>query len=81
MISGKLRLAEDNNFEISSEVQLPTMWIDFIPEINLDQYEKVHVGNGEQYILRSKSEQHVYTKVSREAFFLSLLQRNLNELY
>jgi hypothetical protein len=31
--------------------------------------QQVHVGNGEHYILRSKSEQDVYMKVSREAFF------------
>ncbi len=56
------------------------MWIDFTPEINLDQYEKVHVGNGEHYILLSKLEQDVYIKDSREAFFQSLLQRNSDEL-
>jgi hypothetical protein len=55
MISGKL--AKDNNLEVLSEVQLPTRWIDFTPEIKLDQYKKVNVGNGEHYILQSKSEQ------------------------
>jgi hypothetical protein len=69
-------LDEDNNLEILSVDKLPTRWIDFTPGINLDQYEKEHVGNGEHYILRSKTEQDVYMKVSREAFFQSLLQRN-----
>jgi hypothetical protein len=78
MISGKM--AEENNLEILSEDQRQTKWIDFTPEINLDQYEKVHVRNGEHYILRSKIEQDVYMKVSREAFFQSLLQRNPDEL-
>ncbi len=44
----------------------------------MDQYEKVHVGNGEHYILRSKTEHDVYMKVRRDAFFQSLLQRNSN---
>jgi hypothetical protein len=48
------KLAEDNNLEILSEVQRQSRWIDSTPEIILDQYEKVHVGNGEHYILRSK---------------------------
>ncbi len=63
------KLAEDNNLEILSEVpgQLPTRWIDFAPEINLDQYEKVHVGKVKHYILQSKSEQDVYMKVIPEA--------------
>jgi hypothetical protein len=74
------KLDEDDNIEILSVDKLPTRWIDFTPEINLDQYEKVHVGNGKDYILRSKTEQDVYMKVSREAFFQSLLQRNPNEL-
>jgi hypothetical protein len=78
MIKGKLD--EDNNIEILPGDMLPTRWIDFTPEINLDQYEKVHAGNGEHYILRSKTEQDVYMKVSRDAFFLSLLHRNSNEL-
>jgi hypothetical protein len=78
MIRGKLE--EDNNLEILSVDKLPTRRIDFTPEINLDQYEKLHVGNGEHFILRSKTEQDVYMKVSREAFFQSLLQRNSNEL-
>ena len=78
MIKGKLD--EDNNLEILSVDKLPTKWIDFTTEINLDQYERVHVGNGEHYVLRSKTEQDVYMKVSREAFFQSLLQRNANEL-
>ncbi len=78
MISGKLD--EDNNLKILSVDKLPTRWIDFTPEINLDQCEKVHVGNGEHYTLRSKTEQDVYMKVSRDAFFQSLLQRNSNEL-
>jgi hypothetical protein len=52
MISGKLD--KDNNLEILSSNKRPTRWIDFTPEINLDQYEQVHVGNGEHYILRSK---------------------------
>ncbi len=78
MIRGKLD--EDNNIEILSVYKLPTRWIDFTPEINLDQYGKVHVGNGGHYILRSKTEKDVYMKVSREAFFQSLLQRNSNEL-
>jgi hypothetical protein len=72
MIRGKLD--EVNNLEILSVDKLPTRWIDFTPEINLDLYEKVHVGNGEHCILRSKTEQYVYMKVSREAFFQSLLQ-------
>ncbi len=62
MIRGKLN--EDNNLEILSVDKLPTTWIDFTTEINLDQYEKVRVGNGEHYILRSKTEQDVYMKVS-----------------
>jgi hypothetical protein len=74
MIRGKLD--EDNNLEILSVGKLPTRWIDFTLEINLDQYEEGHVGNGEHYILRSKTEQEVYMNVSREAFFQSLLQRN-----
>ncbi len=74
------KLDEDNNIEILSVDKLPTRWIDFRPEINLDQYETVHVGNGEHYILRSKTEQDVYMEMSREAFFQSLLQRNSNEL-
>jgi hypothetical protein len=74
MIRGKLD--EDNNLKILSVDKLPTRWIDFTLEINLDQYEKEYVGNGEHYILRSKTEQDVYMKVSREAFFQSLLQRN-----
>jgi hypothetical protein len=78
MIRGKLD--EDNNLEILSVDKLPTRCIEFTQEINLDQYEKLHVGNGEHYILRSKTEQDVYMKVSREAFFQSLLQRNSNEL-
>ncbi len=78
MICGKLD--EDNYLEILSVDKLPTRWIDLTPEINLDQYEKVHVGNGEHYILRSKTEQDVYMKVSRDALFQSLLQRNSNEL-
>jgi hypothetical protein len=53
------KLDEDHNLEIISVDKLPTRWIDFTPEINLDQYEKVHVGNGEHYILRSKTEQDV----------------------
>jgi hypothetical protein len=60
MISGKL--AEDNNLEILSEGQRLTRWIDFTPEINLHQYEKVHVGNGEHYILRSNLAQDVNMK-------------------
>ncbi len=51
-----------------------------MPEINLDQYEKAHVGNEEHYILRSKTEQDVYMKVSLDAFFQSLLQCNSSEL-
>jgi hypothetical protein len=47
MISGKL--AEDNNLEILSEVQRQTRWIDSTQKVNLDQYEKVHVGKGEHY--------------------------------
>ena len=43
MIRGKLD--EDNNLEILSVDKLPTRWIDLPPEINLDQYENVHVGN------------------------------------
>ncbi len=78
MISRKM--AEDNNIEILSEVQRQVRWIDFTLEIKLDQYEKVHVGNGEYYILQSKSEQDVYMKVSQEAFFQSLLQLDSNEL-
>ncbi len=78
MIRGKLE--EDNNIEILSVDKLPIRWIDFTPEINLDQHEKVHVGNGEDYILRSKIKQDVYMKVSRDAFFQSLRQRNSNEL-
>jgi hypothetical protein len=60
--------------------KLPTRWIDFTPEINLDQYGKAHVGNGEHNILRSKTEQDVCMKVSQDAFFQSLLLRNSNEL-
>ncbi len=78
MIRGKLD--EDNNLEILSVDKLLTRWIDFTPEINLDQYEKVHVRNGEHYKLRSETEQDVFMKVSREAFFQSLLQRNSNEV-
>ncbi len=61
MISWKLD--EDNNLELFSVDKLPTRWIDFTLEINLDQYEKVHDGNGERCILRSKTEQNVYMKV------------------
>jgi hypothetical protein len=43
MIRGKLD--EDNNLGILSVDKLPTRWIDLTPEINLDQYENVHVGN------------------------------------
>ncbi len=60
--------------------KLSTRWIDFTLEINLDQYKKVHVGNGELCILRSRTEQDVYMKVSLDAFFQSLLQRNSDEL-
>ncbi len=45
MIRGKLD--EDKNIEILSVDKLPKRWVDFTPEINLDQYEKVHVGNGD----------------------------------
>jgi hypothetical protein len=62
MISGKLD--EDNNLEVLSVDKLPTRRIDFTPKINLDQYEKVHAGNAEHYILRSKTEQDVNMKVS-----------------
>jgi hypothetical protein len=80
IINGKL--AEGNNVEIISQVQHPVRWVDFTPETNhdLDQYEKAYVGNGEHYILRSKMASDVYMKVSRDAFFRSLLQRNSNEL-
>ena len=54
--------AKGKDLEILSEDQRPTRWIDFTPEIDLDQYEKVHVGNGEHYILRSNLAQDVYMK-------------------
>jgi hypothetical protein len=56
MIRGKLD--ENNNLEILSVDKLPARWIDFTQEINLDQYEKVHVGNGEHYILGSPASAH-----------------------
>ncbi len=45
MFRGKLD--EDKNIEILSVDKLPTRWVDFTPEVNPDQYEKVHVGNGD----------------------------------
>jgi hypothetical protein len=45
MISGKLD--EDDDLEILSADKRPSSWINFTPEISLDQYEKVHIGNGE----------------------------------
>jgi hypothetical protein len=61
------KLDKDKNLEILSVDKLPTRWTnsDFTPEISLDQHEKVHVGNGEPCILRSKTEQEVYRKVSK----------------
>ncbi len=53
MISRKLD--EDNNLEILLMDMLPTRWIDFKPEINLDQYEKVHVENGEHYKIQNRT--------------------------
>jgi hypothetical protein len=49
MISGKLD--ENNNLKILSADKRHTRWIDFTPEINMDQYEKVHVGNGKHYTI------------------------------
>jgi hypothetical protein len=41
------KLAEDSDVKILSEVKRPVKWIDFTPEINLNDFEVVYVGSGE----------------------------------
>jgi hypothetical protein len=55
-------------------------WIEYAPYIDLNDFEKVHVGDGSEYILRSITKPDVYMKVSRESFFQSLLKKNTDEL-
>ena len=78
MIDG--RISEDNEVEILSQVQNEVKWIEYAPYIDLNDFEKVHVGDGSEYILRSITKPDVYMKVSRESFFQSLLKKNSDEL-
>ena len=49
MIDG--RISEDNEVEILSQVQNEVKWIEYAPYIDLNDFEKVHVGDGSEYIL------------------------------
>ena len=49
MIDG--RISEDNEVEILSQVQKEVKWIEYAPYIDLNDFEKVHVGDGSEYIL------------------------------
>ena len=69
MIEGML--ADDHNVDILSEMQKDVVWIEYNDQINLHEFEKVHVSaSANFYTLRSTLYPDTYMKMSRETFNL-----------
>ena len=74
-------LADDCNVDILSELQKDITWIEYNDQINLHDFEKVHVNtSSDQYTLRSINDPDTYMKMTRESFFAALLKQNSDEM-
>ena len=67
--------------DILTPEQGQVQWINFAPDTDLNNFEKIHSGGStDSYIMRSLSHPNICMRVKREDFFRTLLQKRAEEL-
>jgi hypothetical protein len=77
------RLAEDSDMDILSQEIPEVKWIQYTSDIDLMDFEKVHIGESggdRDYVLLSIAQPDKYMNMDREQFFKSLLDKHSDEL-
>ena len=67
--------------DILTPEQSQVQWINFGPDTDLNNFEKIHSGGStDSYIMQSLSHPNICMRVKRDDFFRSLLQKRADEL-